>query len=224
MGKDDCMKRVTEVEWIVLAAMLVAAVLFGGMRSAAAHDAHHHAAPAVAKPQAARVTLHDIGLVDTDGATVRFKSEAVGNNIVVVDFIYTSCTTICPVTSAMFGEVQQRLIEKLGEQFGRDVKLISLTVDPATDTPERLKDYAGHFGSPTGWLWLTGSKPQVDKVLTGLGAYAADFTRHSGAVLVGDARSGQWMRFFGLPDPADIVERVERLLAARRAASLGDGR
>jgi protein SCO1 len=214
------MRRATEIQRIVLTAMFAAAALIGGMHGAIAHDAHHHAAPAVAKPKAARVTLHDIALVDTDGEAVRFKSEAVGDHIVVVDFIYTSCTTICPVTSAMFADVQERLMDRLGEGFGRDVKLITLTVDPATDTPERLTDYALNFGTPEGWLWLTGNKPQVDKVLAGLGAYAVDFTRHSGAVLVGDGRSGDWMRFYGLPDPADIVDRVEQLLAARKPASL----
>src|SRR5262245_33717936 len=208
------------VNQLVIAATLAGAALLGDMRATAAHDAHHHAAPTDAKPQAARVTLHDIQLVDFDGAAVRFKSEAVGNRIVVVGFIYTSCTTICPVTATVLGSVQARLMERLGERFGRDVNLVTLTVDPATDTPERLKDYAGNFGSPAGWLWLTGDKPKVDKVLAGLGAYAADFTRHSGAVLVGDARTGDWTRFYGIPSPPDIVDRVEQLLAARKAASL----
>jgi protein SCO1/2 len=210
--------------------MLAGAALLGGMQAAAAQDAHqhhaapNHAAPTDAKLKAARVTLHDIELVDVDGRVIRFKSEAVGNRIVVVGFIYTSCTTICPVTSVILGKAQERLIEKLGEQFGRDVKLITLTIDPATDTPERLKSYAANFGSPTGWLWLTGEKPQVDRVLSGLGAYAPDFTRQSGAILVGDGRSSNWMRLNSLPDPPDIVDRVEQLLAARRAASLTEGR
>lgn len=204
--------------------MLAGAVLLGATQTAAAHDSHHHAPPPDAKPKAARVTLHDMQLVDVDGRAVRFKSEAVGNRIVVVGFIYTSCTTICPVTAAVFADVQERLIKKLGEQFGRDVKLISLTVDPATDTPGRLKDYAASFGSPAGWLWLTGEKPQVDRVLTGLGAYVADFTRHSGAVLVGDTRSGDWMRFYGIPNSSEIVDRVEQLLAARSPSGLAGRR
>ena len=212
------------IEPVVMATMLFSAALLGGIEAPAAHDAHHHAAPAEAKPKAARVTLHDLQLADVDGQTIRFKSEAVGNRIVVVGFIYTSCTTICPVTSAVFADVQQRLIKTLGERFGHEVKLITLTVDPATDTSERLKAYAANFGSPVGWLWLTGEKPQVDRVLTGLGAYAADFTRHSGAVLVGDARTGDWMRFYGIPNPTDIVNRVDQLLAARSASGLADRR
>jgi len=216
------MGETTRVDALLIAAMLVGAVLPGGLQTVAAHDAHHHAAPtpADAKAQAARVTLYDNELVDLDGHAVRFKSEAVDDRIVVVDFIYTSCTTICPITSAIFSEVQQRLIETLGERFGRDVKLVSLTVDPATDTPERLKDYAASFGSSTGWLWLTGDKPKVDKVLAGFGAYAVDFTRHAGAIVVGDARSGDWTRFYGVPNPPDIVARVEQLLAARKSASI----
>jgi protein SCO1/2 len=216
------MRKTTRVDSLAIAAMLVGAVLLGGLQTAAAHDAHHHAAPAPAdvKAQAAQVTLYDAQLVDSDGQAVRLKSEAIDNRIVIVDFIYTSCTTICPITSAIFGDVQERLIERLGEQFGRDVELVSLTVDPATDTPERLKDYAGNFGSPTGWLWLTGDKPKVDKVLAGFGAYAADFTRHAGAIVVGDARSGDWTRFYGVPNPPDIVARVEQLLAARKPASV----
>jgi len=219
------MMETTRVDALLIAAMLVGAVLPGGLQTVAAHDAHHHAAPAPAdaKAQAARVTLYDNELVDSDGHAVRFKSEAVGNRIVIIDFIYTSCTTICPVTSAVFAEVQKRLIERLGEQFGRDVKLVTLTVDPATDTPERLKDYAGNFGSPAGWLWLTGDKPKVAKVLAGLGAYAADFTRHSGAVLVGDARTGDWTRFYGIPNAPDLVDRAEQLLAARKPANLTEG-
>jgi len=205
---------------VFLAATLAAAALLGEMLPAAGHDAHHHATSADVKPQAARVTLHDIQLVDVDGTAVRFRSEAVGNRIVVIGFIYTSCTTICPVTSAILGDVQKRLMERLGERFGRDVQLVTLTVDPATDTPERLKDYAANFGSPAGWTWLTGDKPKVDRVLAGMGAYAADFTRHSGAVLVGDARTGDWIRFYGIPNAPDIVDRVEQLLAARKPANL----
>lgn len=206
----------------MIAAILVGAVLLGCLPTLAAHDAHHRAAPADVNAQATRVTLYDIQLVDSDGQAVRVKSDAVDDRIVIVDFIYTSCTTICPITSAIFGDVQERLIEKLGEQFGRDVKLVTLTVDPATDTPERLKDYAGNFGSPTGWLWLTGDKPKVDKVLAGFGAYAADFTRHAGAILIGDAHSGDWTRFYGLPDPPDIVARVEQLLVARKQAGVSE--
>jgi protein SCO1/2 len=208
--------------------MLIGAAAFVATCVAVAHDGHrqhHQTVRSDAKPNAAQVTLHDSQLVDVGSQTVRFKSEAIGDGIAVIGFIYTSCSTICPVTSAVLADVQDILIARLGERFGRDVKLISLTVDPVTDTPERLKDYADSFRSTAGWLWLTGEKPKMDRVLTGLGAYTADFTTHSAAVLVGDARSGDWTRLFGIPNPSDIVDRVEQLLAARetaRASAKGD--
>jgi protein SCO1/2 len=207
--------------------MLIGAATLVATCVAVAHDGHQHrqTARSDAKPNAAQVTLHDSQLVDVGGRTVRFKSEAVGDRIAVIGFIYTSCSTICPVTSAVLADVQDILIAKLGERFGRDVKLISLTVDPMTDTPERLKDYAEGFRSTEGWLWLTGEKPKMDRVLTGLGAYVADFTTHPAAILVGDARSGEWTRLFGIPNPSDIADRVEQLIAARenaRASANGD--
>jgi protein SCO1/2 len=207
--------------------MLIGAATLVATCVAVAHDGHHQhhqTARIDAKANAAQVTLHDSQLVDVGGRTVRFKSEAVGDRIAVIGFIYTSCATICPVTSAVLADVQDILIAKLGERFGRDVKLISLTVDPITDTPERLKDYAEGFRSTEGWLWLTGEKPKMDRVLSGLGAYVADFTTHSAAILVGDARSGEWTRLFGIPNPSDIVDRVEQLLAARELAARENAR
>src|SRR5262245_28090357 len=122
------MRNVTRIGAVVMAARLAAALLLGGLQSATAHDAEHHAAPAdvkpqAAKPHAAKVMLHDTQLVNSDGEAVRFKSEAIGDRIVVVSFIYTSCTTICPMTSLVFADVQERLLEKFGDRFGRDVKL-----------------------------------------------------------------------------------------------------
>ena len=96
-----------EMSRVAMAAMVAGSALLG-LQAAPAHEAHH-AMPADVKPKAARVTLHDIHLVDFDGMAVRFKSEAVGNRIVVVGFIYTSCTTICPVTSAILGKVRSVL-------------------------------------------------------------------------------------------------------------------
>jgi protein SCO1/2 len=204
----------------IIAVLLAAGGLFGATPWGLAHDMHQHAMGAKAAAKAAQVTVHDIGLVDREAHPVRFKSEAVGNRIVLIDFIYTRCTTICPVTSAVFAELQQRLIERLGQAYGREVALITLSIDPATDTPERLNDYAQHFGVPAGWLWLTGEKPQVNKVLAGLGAYSADLERHSGAILVGDGLRGDWTRFSGIPDPAALVSQVEHLLAARGPANI----
>jgi protein SCO1/2 len=141
----------------------------------------------------------------------------IGEKIVVLDFVFTSCTNVCPIVSAVLKQVQQRLHDESLD----DVAIVSLTVDPIRDTPKRLKAYATKFAASEGWTWLTGPKPVMDDVLTGLGAYSVNFEDHPSMVLVGDGRTGQWWRFFGFPSPDRIVNRVKALQAARQRAAGG---
>ena len=198
-------------------------VLAGGLSlvpMAAAHDHHAHPAshgqagvPPVV-PQGARITLADVALLDQDGRSLRLRSDAIGARIVIVNFAYTTCTTVCPVASAVLAQVQGRL----GARLGRDVGLVTVSVDPLRDTPARLKAYAERVGAGPGWRWLTGAKPQVDEVLKAFGAYTANFADHPPLTLVGDARSGRWLRFYGFPTPEQLVTAVEQLSSARDKA------
>lgn len=160
------------------------------------------------------VKLHDTVLLTQDAEPVRFIDDIIADRIVVVDFVYTTCTTVCPVLSAILGQVQQRLAGELGDEL----HLVSLSVDPVRDTPDRLKAYAASHRAGPEWVWLTGEKPEVDEVLRGLGAYTPDFEDHPSMVLVGDARTGTWKRYFGFPGPDKIVAAVEDLQAARQVA------
>lgn len=215
---------------------VVAALLLGNAAVKAHEEAHHghataeqvghdpHAQPRAMlanapQPQSAStaVRLHERTLMTQDGESIRFPHEVIGDRIVVMDFVYTTCTTVCPVLSAIMERVQSNL----GEHLGAEVLLVSLSVDPGRDTPERLKAYAARHHSRPGWVWLTGDKTSVDKVLTGLGAYTPDFEDHPSMVLVGDGRSGQWSRFFGFPSPNQILATVEGLLAARKPTHAG---
>jgi protein SCO1/2 len=179
--------------------------------AAFAHGPGHeqHAAPAPA-PSAARVVLRDTPLLDATGKRVQLAKDVIGARIAVVNFIYTSCTTVCPVSSASFQQLQQ----KLGPRLGKDVVLVSITVDPLRDTPQRLREYAGRYEAREGWVWLTGAKPDVDSVLKGFGAYAARFEDHPAMVLVGDARGGPWTRFFGFPSVDELMARIETMQVA----------
>ena len=153
-------------------------------------------------------------LLDQDGRERRFVGDVIGDHIVVMDFVFTNCTNVCPILSAVLSQVRH----SLGEQVGEEVQIVSLTVDPVRDTPQRLKAYAAKHGAHPGWTWLTGPKGVVEDVLTGLGAYTPSFEDHPSMVLVGDGRTGQWSRFFGFPSPKRIVEQVRTLQAARKAA------
>ena len=185
-----------------LAASLLSFGVFG-------HDAHEHAAPAAA-PSTAKVMLRDAPLFDATGKRVQLAKDVIGARIAVVNFIYTSCTTVCPVSSATFQQLQQ----KLGARLGKDVVLVSITVDPLRDTPQRLREYAARYEAREGWSWLTGAKPDVDSVLKGMGAYSARFEDHPAMVLVGDARGGPWTRIFGFPSVDELMARIDTMHVA----------
>ena len=198
-------------------ALLVSALVLSSSVAAAEDHSHHHPPPqqqAAEKPAAVQVKYADTALLDQSGKQVRLGSDVFGDKLVVIDFAYTSCTTVCPVLTALLAQVQTQL----GERVGKEVQLVTITVDPARDTPARLKEYAAKHGVKPGWTWLTGPTGTVNDVLKGFGAYAPNFEDHPPLVLVGDARSGNWTRFFGFSDPKDIVAKVDELSHARHAS------
>jgi cytochrome oxidase Cu insertion factor (SCO1/SenC/PrrC family) len=150
------------------------------------------------------MSIPDVELLDQDGRKVRFYSDLVRGKVVAVNFIFTTCTTICPPLGATFARVQR----ELGERAGREVQLISISVDPVTDTPERLKAWGAKFKAGPGWTFLTGSKPQVDELLRALAASTAKREDHSPQVLVGNDAAGQWTRAYGLAAPTKLVQLI----------------
>jgi protein SCO1/2 len=201
----------------LLISLLVVAILSAGA-AAADEDPHaKHRAMMKQKSEPAaesvRIDLRDQWLVDQNGRDLKFVGDVIGDNIVVMDFVYTTCTTICPVLSALFTQVQSQL----GDAVGDEVTLVSMSVDPVRDTPQRLKAYSAKHRAGEGWLWLTGEKGDVEDVLTGLGAYTPSFEDHPSMVLIGDGRTGEWKRLFGFPKPDRIVQIVNELREQRSA-------
>ena len=184
-------------------------------------DPHaHHRAMMNKKPEAAettRIDLLDHPVVDQYGKKLNFVTDVIGDRIVVMDFIYTTCTTVCPVISAVFSQVQT----KLGDSLGKEVVLVSVSVDAIRDTPKRLKAYSANHNAKPGWYWLTGKKRKMDELLDGLGAYTTNFEDHPAMVLVGDGRTGEWSRFFGFPNPDRIMDQVNTLREARSLSAGG---
>jgi len=157
------------------------------------------------------VQLHDLELVTQDRQRVRFKSDVIADRLVAMTFVYTTCTTVCPVYNAIFTQLQ----DLLGERLGTDVVLVTMTLDPARDVPRRMKKEAKKFKAKPGWVYLTGKKQNVDQVLRGLDAYFADFTQHPPMAIVGDGRTGIWKRFNGFPQAERLLAMIDDLEAAR---------
>lgn len=177
--------------------------------------AHHkqHAGDAQ-REQRADIKVHDVAVLDQDNHARRFKSEVIGAKLAVVNFVYTTCTAVCPAQSASFTKLQ----DLLGARLGREVVLVSVSVDPITDIPARLQAYAQSRGARAGWRWVTGAKRDIDLLLSGFGAYTPDYRQHPAMVLVGDATNGKWSRYVGFPRPEQLAQRLAQLQSERQRA------
>ena len=186
------------------------AVLLAALPAIAQHE--HHANPAP-EPAATAQTfdIPDVEVLDQTGAKRSFYTDLVKDRVVVVNFVFTSCTTVCPTMGATFARVQQLLGD-------REVSLISVSVDPVVDTPERLAAWSKRLGAAPGWTLVTGEKPQIDLLLKRLGVFTPNRESHTPTVLVGNARNGQWQRANGLATPATIVSLVDTLAPPQSAA------
>lgn len=176
---------------------------------------HHDEASAETKvashDASATMNIPDIELLDQNGRKIRFYTDLVKGQTVAINFIFTTCTTICPPLGATFARVQK----ELGDKVGRDVRFISISVDPATDTPERLKAWGAKFHAGDGWTFVTGNKPQVDELLRALGASSARREDHSPTILIGNDASGQWTRTYGLAKASQLVQIINEAITGK---------
>lgn len=194
---------------------IAVALLFGALHGGALAHGQHDRAKANPETAAVQVRLADTPLIDRHGRERRLKTDVLGDRVTVVNFVYTTCTTICPITSATFAQLQERL----GARLGRQVQLVSITLDPQRDTSARLDAYAAKHDAGAHWTWLTGRKDAIDSVLKAFGAYTSSPENHPAMVMVGDAHSGRWTRLYGFPSVAEILAEVERRTAERAAAA-----
>src|SRR5436305_7725055 len=167
--------------------------------------------PPPARGQAAEETtqlvIPDVAVVDQEGRPVRFYSDLVHGKVVMMNFVFTTCTTICPPLGATFAKVRKLL----GERAGRDVQLISVSIDPAADTPARLKAWAQKLGGGPGWTLVTGDPEEITRLLKALGVYTPSRGDHSPLLLAGNDAQGRWTRAYGLAPPAKLIELIDGL-------------
>ncbi|WP_298431866.1 SCO family protein [uncultured Jannaschia sp.] len=131
-------------------------------------------------------------LVTQDGETVRFYDDLIADKIVVVSFIYTDCPDICGLSTARLAQI----VDWLGARVGQDIFVYSISIDPETDTPERLKSYAAAFGAENreGWTFLTGTRADIDVVRHKLGERSRFLGEHRSDMVIGNGSTGQWRR------------------------------
>jgi protein SCO1/2 len=163
-----------------------------------------------AKSPAAKY-FSDVELLDQDGRTLRFYSDVLKGKVVVINTFFTTCKGICPPLNRNFQKIQ----EALGDRLGKDVTLVSISVDPVTDTPTRLKEYGRLFKAQPGWLFLTGKKENVDWALYKLGQYVEAKDDHTSIVIIGNEPKGLWKKAMGLAAADELIKIVEDVINDR---------
>ena len=194
-------------------------LLVGIAGRAFAHETHRHQAAQTPRADASDTrsatgtlapTIPDVPLITQEGHDVRFYRDLVQGKVVAINFIYTTCELTCPLLGVNFRVLQQTLKERVGA----DVHLISVSIDPQTDTPARLKTWGERLGAGAGWTLLTGSKRHVDRVLKALEVFAADKTDHSTFILLGNEPERQWKRINGLTSGHILATELRNWLDA----------
>jgi protein SCO1 len=152
----------------------------------------------------------DVQLVRDDGKHVSLLSEVNDGRAVVLNFIFTTCSSFCPLSSQTFGEFQR----KLGSNR-EHVHLMSISIDPEQDTPARLREYAHKFGAAPGWEHYTGTLAATLAAQRAFGAYRGDKMSHTPLTLMRAADGGAWRRMDGFVTPDDLLDEYHQLLALK---------
>jgi len=190
--------------------IVLAILVFGGSLSVAAQTGNptKPASFQNASESPAHKYFTDVVLLNQNGERMRFYSDLLQNKVVIIDSFFATCQGSClPMNRNL-----EKLQEALGDRVGKDVFIISISVDPGVDTPASLKEYAKKLHAKPGWYFLTGDKQNVDFALNKLGQYVNDKQDHLNIFIIGNERTGLWKKAFGLARSDELVKVVESVL------------
>jgi len=162
-------------------------------------------------PSAAAKYFSDVELINQDGQKLRFYSDVLKDKVVIINAFFSTCTSVCPPMNRNLEKIQ----DALGDRLGKEVFLVSISVDPENDTPARLKEYSQRFHARPGWLFLTGKKENVDWALYKLGQYVETKNDHTTIVIIGNEPKGLWKKAFGLARSEELIKIVNDVINDR---------
>ena len=157
---------------------------------------------------ASRDYFTDTLLLNQDGEEVRFYSDVLQDQIVVINFIFTNCQGACPLMT-------QKLLmarKELGAEAAQMVRFVSISIDPTRDTPAALREFASKQHADGDWVFLTGIQDNVDHVVKKLGQYFPDVNEHSTLMIAGNVKTRLWMKFPPQVPPQGIAEKLRELI------------
>lgn len=178
-----------------------------------AHTAAEHLAQTVSvdtvgyKRTVKTYAIPDVMLTDYDNHSIRLRDLLASSDPVMMNFIFTTCSTICPVTTKVLSEVSARL-----GSDSRRLRMISISIDPENDTPLQLKAYARSFEAGERWKFLTGNTQDVKTVLMALESYRGDKMNHEPVTLMRQASAKVWVRIDGFATPDELVREFGKVV------------
>jgi protein SCO1/2 len=178
--------------------------------SGGAYAQHHVQLPDAAGRSIAAYALPRVQLVRADGKRVLLADELNDGRAVVLDFVYTTCTSVCPLSSQTFAALQ----DKLGIERDR-VHLVSISIDPEQDTPDRLQEYARHFDAGPQWQFYTGTAEASLRVQQAFRAYSGDKMSHPPLTLLRVAPGKPWVRFDGFATVDQLLHELQNQVAVQ---------
>jgi len=168
------------------------------------------------QPAPVALPVPDIKVINQDGRHVRFNSQVVEGRIAIVTGFFTNCSSMCPFTQEKLAHVAKLL----GPRLGKDVVIVSVSVDPENDTPARMKDWGEKFHIGPGWTLLSGNRAEVDTLLKSLGLFVELRQRHQSALMIGNTATG-WVRISSWTPSEKLAKLAESMLSARPTANAG---
>ena len=173
------------------------AILSGGLAAQA---------PPPIKRTVETYVVPQVTLVNQDGTKVQLKTLLESGEPVIVDFIFGTCTTICPVLSAGYANLQMKLPNQATK-----VHLVSISIDPENDTPKVMRDYLKRYRAKPGWDFFTGKREDIDKVMNAFNAYIPNKMLHYPLTLIREPKTGKWIRVFGLMSSSEFLEECRKV-------------
>lgn len=160
---------------------------------------HVHEADGVTR-SVAHYQVPDVMLLDSSGAPAPLLAQLDTDAPVLLNFVFTSCTAVCPVQSATFAQLQAQLAAA-GQRF----RMLSIDIDPEQDTPARLRDYARKYQAGPDWRFLTGKPDDIIAVQRAFAAYRGGKMNHAPLTLLRATRQAPWVRVEGFASAAALL-------------------
>ncbi len=160
-----------------------------------------------------KYTIPDVTLINQDGKTIALKQYLDTDKNVVLEFIFATCTTICPILSIGLTNLQKQLGDEVG-----GAQLVSISIDPEHDTPRVMKEYLKRYNAGPGWDFFTGSLEDINRTMRAFDAYVADKMGHRPLIFLHAPKAETWVRIDGLMGGRELKKEYLQLTNKKNAS------